>query len=145
MLDAAIIGSAQAIEHYEISRYGTLIAWAEELGHDNIIRYLKANLKETAADKKLNMLAEARLNRKATGTRVAAARVTVKKRTGKATQKKVRQGRQEKVRIQAASRGVNATLSMRLTARSGVSFQKAHQHTLDPGKAVANAAAQERV
>ena len=86
VLDAAIIGSAQAIEHYEISRYGTLIAWAEELGHDNVIRFLKANLKEEkAADKKLNMLAEAKLNRKATGTRVAAARVTVKKRTGKAT------------------------------------------------------------
>src|SRR3979490_1318466 len=33
VLDAAIIGSAQAIEHYEISRYGTLIAWAEQLGH----------------------------------------------------------------------------------------------------------------
>ena len=61
-------------------------AWAEELGHDNVIRFLKANLKEEkAADKKLNMLAEAKLNRKATGTRVAAARVTVKKRTGKAT------------------------------------------------------------
>src|SRR6476659_7807493 len=89
VLDAAIIGSAQAIEHYEISRYGTLIAWAEELGHDNVIRFLKANLKEEkAADKKLNMLAEAKLNRKATGTRVAAARVTVKKRTGKATRSK---------------------------------------------------------
>src|SRR6185437_7265740 len=37
VLDAAIIGSAQAIEHYEISRYGTLIAWAEELGHDNVV------------------------------------------------------------------------------------------------------------
>src|SRR5688500_7575700 len=36
VLDAAIIGSAQAIEHYEISRYGTLIAWAQELGHDNV-------------------------------------------------------------------------------------------------------------
>ena len=34
VLDAAIIGSAQAVEHYEISRYGTLIAWAQELGHD---------------------------------------------------------------------------------------------------------------
>jgi ferritin-like metal-binding protein YciE len=89
VLDAAIIGSAQAIEHYEISRYGTLIAWAEELGHDNVIRFLKANLKEEkAADKKLNTLAEAKLNRKATGTRVAAARVAVKKRTGTATRKK---------------------------------------------------------
>ena len=55
VLDAAIIASAQAIEHYEISRYGTLIAWAEELGHDKVIRFLRANLKEEkAADKKLN-------------------------------------------------------------------------------------------
>ena len=84
VLDAAIIGNAQAIEHYEISRYGTLIAWAEELGHDNVIRFLKANLiEEKAADKKLNALAEAKLNRKAAGNRVAAARVAVKRRTGK--------------------------------------------------------------
>jgi ferritin-like metal-binding protein YciE len=53
VLDAAIIGSAQAVEHYEISRYGTLIAWAEELGHDEVTRLLNANLREeNAADRK---------------------------------------------------------------------------------------------
>jgi len=84
VLDAAIIGSAQAIEHYEISRYGTHIAWAEELGHDNVIRFLKANLREEkAADKKLTTLAEAQLNRKAAGTRVAAARMSIAKRIEK--------------------------------------------------------------
>ena len=89
VLDAAIIASAQAIEHYEISRYGTLIAWAEELGHDKVIRFLRANLKEEkAADKKLNTLAEAKLNRKAAGTRVAAARVSVAKRTAKPARRK---------------------------------------------------------
>ena len=36
VLDAAIVGSAQAVEHYEMARYGTLIAWAEELGRDDI-------------------------------------------------------------------------------------------------------------
>ena len=57
VLDAAVIGSAQAIEHYEISRYGTLIAWAQELGHDNLISLLNANLREEkAADRKLNTL-----------------------------------------------------------------------------------------
>ena len=72
VLDAAIIGSAQAIEHYEISRYGTLIAWAEELGHDNVLRFLKANLKEEkAADKKLNMLAEETVRRQATSRQAA--------------------------------------------------------------------------
>jgi len=76
VLDAAIIGSAQAIEHYEISRYGTLIAWAHELGHTNVTVLLNANLEEEkAADKKLNTLAEGDLNRKAAG-RMAAARAT---------------------------------------------------------------------
>jgi ferritin-like metal-binding protein YciE len=98
VLDAAIIGSAQAVEHYEIARYGTLIAWAEELGHDNVIRLLNANLKEEkAADKKLNALAEGTVNRRATGAGMgrdraaqrsgsvrAATHGLTKKRTGKA-------------------------------------------------------------
>jgi len=37
VLDAAIVATAQAVEHYEICRYGTLTAWAEELGHDEIV------------------------------------------------------------------------------------------------------------
>jgi ferritin-like metal-binding protein YciE len=66
VLDAAIVGSAQAVEHYEISRYGTLIAWAESLGHDDIIR-LTTNLnEEKAADKKLSTVALRKgVNRKA--------------------------------------------------------------------------------
>ena len=40
VLDAAIVANSQAIEHYERSRYGTLIAWAEELGHDDVVRLL---------------------------------------------------------------------------------------------------------
>jgi ferritin-like metal-binding protein YciE len=83
VLDAAVIGSAQAIEHYEISRYGTLIAWAQELGHDNLISLLNANLREEkAADRKLNTLAEAKVNRRATGHRTAAARSSSSKRSG---------------------------------------------------------------
>lgn len=93
VLDAAIIGSAQAVEHYEISRYGTLIAWAEELGHDNVVSLLKANLKEEkAADKKLNGLAEGGVNRRAIGRtassaptrRAAASSATIKRKTGSA-------------------------------------------------------------
>jgi ferritin-like metal-binding protein YciE len=84
VLDAAIIGSAQAIEHYEISRYGTLIAWAQELGHDNLTRLLSANLREErAADRKLNTLAESKVNRRASGQRTAAARSSgTSKRSG---------------------------------------------------------------
>jgi ferritin-like metal-binding protein YciE len=93
VLDAAIIGSAQAVEHYEMSRYGTLIAWARELGHDNVVSLLNANLKEEkAADKKLNGLAEGGVNRRATGRtvsqtsarRAAASSSTVKRKTGPA-------------------------------------------------------------
>jgi ferritin-like metal-binding protein YciE len=67
VLDAAIVGAAQAVEHYEIARYGTLIAWAETLGHDDIIRLLNTNLKEEKrADKKLSTVALRKgVNRKA--------------------------------------------------------------------------------
>lgn len=58
VLDAAIVAAAQAVEHYEIARYGTLIAWAEELGHDDIVRFLTTNLnEEKATNAKLNTLA----------------------------------------------------------------------------------------
>lgn len=58
VLDAAIIANAQAVEHYEICRYGTIIAWAEELGHDEVVRLLTTNLnEEKAANIKLNTVA----------------------------------------------------------------------------------------
>jgi len=67
VLDAAIVGSAQTVEHYEIARYGTLIAWAEAIGHDDITRLLNTNLnEEKAADKKLSTVAVRKgVNRKA--------------------------------------------------------------------------------
>lgn len=58
MLDAAIVAAAQAVEHYEICKYGTLIAWAEQLGHDDVVSLLSATLKEEhAADKELTTVA----------------------------------------------------------------------------------------
>ena len=58
VLDAGIVANAQAVEHYEISRYGTLIAWAEQLGHDDVVRLLTTNLnEEKAANMKLNGVA----------------------------------------------------------------------------------------
>jgi ferritin-like metal-binding protein YciE len=67
VLDAAIVANAQAVEHYEIARYGTLIAWAEELGHDDIVRFLTTNLnEEKATNTKLNSIALRKgVNRKA--------------------------------------------------------------------------------
>jgi len=64
--DAAILAAAQAVEHYEITRYGTLIAWAKELGRNDCAQLLQENLEEEkATDKKLTALAEGRVNRKA--------------------------------------------------------------------------------
>ena len=63
VLDAALIAAAQAVEHYEITRYGTLIAWATELGRSDCAALLKQNLaEEKATDKKLTDMAESRVN-----------------------------------------------------------------------------------
>ncbi|RUT29324.1 ferritin-like domain-containing protein [Arsenicitalea aurantiaca] len=65
-LDAALIASAQAVEHYEITRYGTLIAWAKELGQDEVADLLRETLaEEKAADSKLMRLGVDKLNEKA--------------------------------------------------------------------------------
>lgn len=67
VLDAALIASAQAVEHYEMSRYGALIAWAKELGREDSARLLQQTLdEEKATDAKLTRLAEAHVNRQAT-------------------------------------------------------------------------------
>jgi len=71
VLNAALIGAAQAVEHYEITRYGTLVAWAKALGRSDVARLLAANLKEEkATDKKLNGLAKRKVNRKAVNRRL---------------------------------------------------------------------------
>jgi ferritin-like metal-binding protein YciE len=66
VLDAALIASAQAVEHYEMTRYGTLIAWARTLGRPDCAQVLQLNLaEEKAADEKLTTLAENEVNRAA--------------------------------------------------------------------------------
>jgi ferritin-like metal-binding protein YciE len=66
VLDAALIAAAQAVEHYEITRYGSLIAWAEQLGRHDCAALLKQNLREErATDEKLTALAKNSLNKKA--------------------------------------------------------------------------------
>ena len=66
VLDAALIAAAQAVEHYETTRYGTLIAWAKQLGRSDCAAVLQQNLdEEKAADRKLTDLAERGVNRKA--------------------------------------------------------------------------------
>lgn len=66
VLDAALINAAQAAEHYEITRYGSLIAWAKQLGRNDCATVLQKTLdEEKAADKKLTTLAESKINLRA--------------------------------------------------------------------------------
>jgi ferritin-like metal-binding protein YciE len=70
VLDAAALAAAQAVEHYEIARYGTLIAWARQLGRADCAAVLAPTLdEEKATDLKLTEIAEAHVNRVAAGSR----------------------------------------------------------------------------
>ena len=65
-LDAGILGAEQAVEHYEITRYGTLRSWAEQLGRKDAARLLDETLEEEKkTDKLLTELAESTLNQRA--------------------------------------------------------------------------------
>jgi ferritin-like metal-binding protein YciE len=65
-LDAGLLGAAQAVEHYEISRYGTLIAWAEELGLNDAVSLLEETLEEEeATDEALTEIAKTAINQQA--------------------------------------------------------------------------------
>jgi ferritin-like metal-binding protein YciE len=66
VLDAALIAAAQAVEHYEITRYGTLVAWAKQLGRKDLAALLTETLREeVATDKKLTVMAKMSANPKA--------------------------------------------------------------------------------
>ncbi len=66
VMDAGLIAAAQAVEHYEIARYGTLCAWAEELGMKEAAKLLGQTLQEEKqTDALLNKIAMQRVNRKA--------------------------------------------------------------------------------
>jgi len=65
-LDAGLLAAAQAVEHYEISRYGTLKAWAQELGLNDVVRLLDQTLEEEKkTDAALTKIAEAAVNQQA--------------------------------------------------------------------------------
>lgn len=62
--DAGLIAAAQKVEHYEIASYGTVRAWAEQMGHSEAVRLLEETLEEEkAADAKLNEIAESSANK----------------------------------------------------------------------------------
>lgn len=93
VLNAALIGAAQAVEHYEITRYGTLVTWAKLLGRNDVAKLLYSNLREEkATDTKLNGIAKRKINKK------AAARMSRKKKVS----------RKDEERMQMAALGIPA-------------------------------------
>src|SRR5687767_8810277 len=65
-MDAALIAAAQKVEHYEMAAYGTLVAWAEGMGHNDAAMLLQETLdEEKAADEKLTALGEGGINQEA--------------------------------------------------------------------------------
>ncbi|MDB6109712.1 MAG: hypothetical protein JWR69_1462 [Pedosphaera sp.] len=63
VLDAALIGAAQKVEHYEIASYGTVVQWAKQMGRDDIKTLLGQTLdEEEKTDQKLSQLAKTRIN-----------------------------------------------------------------------------------
>ena len=66
VMDAALIAAAQAVEHYEITRYGSLVAWAKQLGRGDCAAVLQQTLdEEKATDRKLTQAAESKINLRA--------------------------------------------------------------------------------
>jgi ferritin-like metal-binding protein YciE len=94
-MDACLIAAGQRAEHYEMAAYGTLVAWATAMGHEEAAGLLQQNLdEEKAADKKLTQLAEGGINRQAAAQAHPAneaaenARPAAKASAGKQTAKK---------------------------------------------------------
>src|SRR5262249_37203695 len=97
VMNTAIVALAQAVEHYEITRYGALIAWATELGHRQDAKLLGESLKEEkATDAKLTAIAERKINPRGDATRGARKKTASRKKTTsrkKAAAKKTRAGK----------------------------------------------------
>jgi ferritin-like metal-binding protein YciE len=90
-MNAGLAFAAQAVEHYEITRYGALLAYATELGHTRCVPHLKANLKEEkATDEKLSLLSERRYNPEAGKKQAKKAASPTRRAKAKPTRKAAR-------------------------------------------------------
>ena len=103
VLNTAIVALAQAVEHYEITRYGALMAWASELGQRQGAKVLAESLKEEkAADAKLTTIAERKLNPRADA---ATGSGRARKKTAAARKKAASSARGRKKTAHSGSRG----------------------------------------
>jgi len=104
VMNIGLIAAAQAVEHYEITRYGALIAWASELGRNDCVPLFKANLaEEKATDQKLTALAERRVNPEGE-KKSANGKKPVKRATSTARRKRKAQARPTKAKRNGAKK-----------------------------------------
>ena len=81
-MDACLIAAGQRAEHYEMAAYGTLVAWARAMGHEEAAELLQQTLdEEKAADEKLSGLAEGGINQSAAGEPMSRKPKTTRMRT----------------------------------------------------------------
>jgi ferritin-like metal-binding protein YciE len=104
VMNVGLIAAAQAVEHYEITRYGALIAWASELGRGDCVPLLRASLtEEKATDQKLTALAERRVNPEG-GKKTQAGRKPAKRAVSTARRKRKAQARPTKAKRNGAKK-----------------------------------------
>lgn len=109
-MDALLIASAQRVEHYEMAAYGTLVAWAEAMGHDEAARLLRETLdEEKAADEKLTSIAEGGINRDA----AAGSQDDMEDDDASSTGRRSRTGRSNGARAASATGGSSSTARSR--------------------------------
>ena len=122
-LDAGIIGGGQRAEHYEMAAYGTVLAWARAMGHDDVAKLLQATLnEEKAADEKLSALAEdgineAALNGDAPEADEASGETRQSDQSGKRQPREAPQARQAKMTAAGNGRGRNGAKARASAAR----------------------------
>jgi ferritin-like metal-binding protein YciE len=122
VLNSAIIALAQAVEHYEITRYGALMAWANELGHRQHAKVLADSLKEEkATDAKLTAIAERRINPRAEGKRDTG---RARKKTARARKTAARSTRAGKKTTRSPARG-SAKKAARKSSRKSATRRRA--------------------
>ncbi len=121
VMNVALIGAAQAVEHYEISRYGSIIAWATELGHSDLANLLKDTLaEEKATDRKLTLMAEQRINPHAKEmTQEGDARGATRKKSGTRRQASRRTAASRRKRSSRPTARTTATKSKSRSKKSG--------------------------
>ena len=125
VLNTAMIALAQAVEHYEITRYGALMAWANELGQRQGVKVLGESLKEEkATDAKLTAIAERKINPRAEAkTERGSGRARKKSSGGRKKSAGARGGRKKTAR--SGSRGAAAGTARKTSRKKSAARRRA--------------------